>query len=79
MRADVEELVKSVVSNEALRWSDEQAGEIVQGPTDEGNAFDISMLVEYDSTMAAKKIADVLARRGVCLCEAALPSNLACL
>eukprot|EP00746_Dinoflagellata_sp_MGD_P008722 gnl/MRDRNA2_/MRDRNA2_117483_c0_seq1.p1 gnl/MRDRNA2_/MRDRNA2_117483_c0~~gnl/MRDRNA2_/MRDRNA2_117483_c0_seq1.p1 ORF type:complete len:292 (+),score=77.72 gnl/MRDRNA2_/MRDRNA2_117483_c0_seq1:84-959(+) len=48
----------------------------IQGPTDEGNRFDVRMSEEPDGLAAAERIAEVLKEYGVCLVEANAPHDL---
>jgi len=47
-----------------------------RSPTESGNVFDIRMSGEPDGALAAGKIVDVIAARGVCICEANAPPQL---
>lgn len=70
--------IKTTASSEAMRWNDDQEvdAQISRGPSFKGNDFDIRMQQEDDGLLAAKKIADVLKERGVCLCQANAPQDL---
>lgn len=70
--------IKVTASSEPMRWTDEGEAEspLWRGPGDEGNAWDIRMSQEPDGVLAAKKIVDSIAERGVCICEANAPPAL---
>eukprot|EP00441_Pelagodinium_beii_P045689 CAMPEP_0197623084 /NCGR_PEP_ID=MMETSP1338-20131121/3160_1 /TAXON_ID=43686 ORGANISM="Pelagodinium beii, Strain RCC1491" /NCGR_SAMPLE_ID=MMETSP1338 /ASSEMBLY_ACC=CAM_ASM_000754 /LENGTH=315 /DNA_ID=CAMNT_0043192933 /DNA_START=100 /DNA_END=1047 /DNA_ORIENTATION=+ len=71
------EKIKTKASKEAMRWADDgQDGPVKQGPTEQGNDFDVRMSEEPDGMLAAKKIVKVLKEKGVCLVQANAPMEL---
>jgi len=71
------EKFKTHASNEAMRWQDDGgAAEPTQGPSEEGNVFDIRMRDEADGLAAAKKIVAFIKEKGHCVVEANAPQAL---
>lgn len=69
--------IRVKASTEAMRWADDgQQAQILRGPTEAGNDFDIRMADEPDGLVAAQKIVDILRERGVCLIQANAPMEL---
>mmetsp|Transcript_96061 Transcript_96061/g.299660 ORF Transcript_96061/g.299660 Transcript_96061/m.299660 type:complete len:790 (+) Transcript_96061:30-2399(+) len=77
-KEDLEEMLKSKVCSGKTRWTDSQEIPLLRKPGIEGNEFDILMGGEPDGALAARKIADIIKERGVCLVEANAPSDLLC-
>eukprot|EP00928_Gymnodinium_smaydae_P071730 TRINITY_DN55232_c0_g1_i1.p1 TRINITY_DN55232_c0_g1~~TRINITY_DN55232_c0_g1_i1.p1 ORF type:complete len:333 (-),score=92.06 TRINITY_DN55232_c0_g1_i1:25-1023(-) len=71
--------IRTKASSEPMRWADSgEAGSVSRGPDLDGNDFDIRMSEEPDGLDAARRIVDILLKRGVCLVEANAPSELLC-
>lgn len=68
--------IQVTASGEAMRWADEEEGEVAREPGPEGNEFDVFMQAESDNLRAAEKVVNYLKARGVCLCEANAPQDL---
>lgn len=73
---EMEAMLKSRVCGGKTRWTDSDAGKVVRAPGENGNEFDICMGVEPDGQRAARKVADVMKDKGVCLVEANAPPDL---
>jgi len=67
---EMEAMLKSRVGMNKTRWSDSDAGKVVQAPGENGNDFDVCMGSEPDGKRAASKIVDIMKEKGVCLVEA---------
>eukprot|EP00933_Yihiella_yeosuensis_P040182 TRINITY_DN34419_c0_g1_i1.p1 TRINITY_DN34419_c0_g1~~TRINITY_DN34419_c0_g1_i1.p1 ORF type:complete len:309 (+),score=68.78 TRINITY_DN34419_c0_g1_i1:96-1022(+) len=67
--------IQTTASGEATRIAVDKDS-TAQGPSSNGNKFDIFMQDEDDGVLAAEKIVNVLKGRGVCLCEANAPPEL---
>jgi len=69
--------IRTTASKEAARFSDDaKAAQVLRGPGDNGNDFDVRMAEEADGMKAAEKIIQILKEKGVCVIAANAPSEL---
>lgn len=69
--------IKTKASKEAARFSDDaKASQILRGPSENGNEFDVRMSEEADGAKSAAKIIKILKEKGICVVLANAPQEL---